>query len=133
VPMPDPNPLLGAYALGAFIGGVPPAAPSRLTATASSYNRIDLAWEDNSNDELGFSIERRVKGETEFAEIIQTEDDATSYSDRAVAGKTTYEYRIRAFNEASFSTYAVSQEPATTDKDKFHWCFIGTLIGELFK
>ena len=36
----------------------PPAAPSRLTATAASSQVINLAWTDNSSDEDGFGIER---------------------------------------------------------------------------
>ena len=39
-------------------GPSPPAAPSTLTAAAASATRIDLSWQDNSNDETGFRIER---------------------------------------------------------------------------
>ena len=35
-----------------------PAAPSNLTATAVSSTQINLAWQDNSNNEDGFKIER---------------------------------------------------------------------------
>jgi YVTN family beta-propeller protein len=130
--MPEPNPLAEVFAIGAFIGGTPPAAPSSLSATADRTNRVDLTWTDNSDDELGFLIERRKQDETIFTEIFQTAADATSFSDAGASGESTYEYRIRAFNEAAFSDYAVSGE-VTTPEDKFHWCFIGTLTRGLFK
>jgi hypothetical protein len=31
----------------------PPAAPSNLTATASSSSQINLSWSDNASDETG--------------------------------------------------------------------------------
>ena len=42
--------------------GNPPAAPSNLTATAVSSNRINLAWTDNASTELGVRIERSIDG-----------------------------------------------------------------------
>jgi hypothetical protein len=33
-----------------------PAAPSSLTATATSSTQINLSWTDNSNNETGFKI-----------------------------------------------------------------------------
>ena len=129
--MPEPNPLQGAFALGTFIGGTPPNAPSRLSGTASRYDRIELTWNRNSTDESGFILERRKKGDAEFSELVQMAAGATSYTDGGVLSETTYEYRIRAFNEAAFSAYATSSE-ITTPEGKFHWCFIGTLVAEWF-
>jgi YVTN family beta-propeller protein len=127
---PNPNPVQGAFALGTFFGGTAPVAPSNLSGTASSPGGIDLTWTDNSNDELGFMIERRVQGNTDFVQIAQTGPDRTSFSD-IVASGTTYEYRIRAFNETSYSAYANSAA-ITTPEETFHWCFIETIAGEVF-
>jgi YVTN family beta-propeller protein len=127
---PNPNPIEGAFALGTFFGGTPPAAPSNLSGTASSPEGIDLTWTDNSDDELGFMIERRVQGDTDYVQIAQTGANATSFSD-SVASNTTYEYRIRAFNETSYSGY-VDSAAITTPEETFHWCFIGTAAGEVF-
>lgn len=126
----NPNPVIGAYALGTFFGGTPPAAPSNLSGTATSPGGIDLTWTDNSDDELGFMIERRVQGNADFVQIAQTGADTTSFSD-SVASNTTYEYRIRAFNETSYSGYANSAA-ITTPEETFHWCFIETAAGEIF-
>ncbi|MDA0991342.1 MAG: LamG domain-containing protein, partial [Verrucomicrobia bacterium] len=37
----------------------PPAAPSDLTVDSVSNNQVDLSWQDNSDNETGFDMERR--------------------------------------------------------------------------
>jgi len=126
-----PAGIQAAFALGAFIGGAPPVAPSALSGTAGSFDRIDLTWTDNSDDELGFIIERRVQGSADFIQIVETPPNATSYTDVSVTSETTYEYRIRTLNETSFSAYATSSA-VTTPEGEFHWCFIGTITAGVF-
>ncbi|MCJ8501916.1 hypothetical protein [Desulfatitalea alkaliphila] len=120
-----------AYALGAFIGGRPPAAPSGFTAEATSYDRIQLAWTDNSSDPLkalGVKIERRRKGARTFTEIVRVPAGTTTYRDAPLQSDTTFEYRIRAYNEAADSAYVTPRETeVTTEKGGFSWCFIQTL------
>ena len=67
--------------------GVPPAAPSNLTASAASSNRINLAWNDNASNELGVRIERSIDGTT-FFEFATAAQNATSYADNAVNPQT---------------------------------------------
>lgn len=121
----------GAYALGAFIGGRPPAAPSGFTAEATSYDRIQLAWTDNSSERLkalGVKIERRRKGTRAFTEIVRVPAGTTTYRDAPLQSDTTFEYRIRAYNEAADSAYVTPREnEVTTEKGGFSWCFIQTL------
>ena len=86
--------------------GVPaPAAPSNLSATAVSSNRIDLAWTDNASNELGVRIERSIDGST-FFEFATAAQNATSYSDTAVNPQTKYWYRVRAYNAGGASSLA---------------------------
>jgi alpha-tubulin suppressor-like RCC1 family protein/fibronectin type 3 domain-containing protein len=76
-------------------------APSRLTATAISYSQIDLSWQDNSNNEDGFRIERLTFPVTTFLLIATVGQDITSYLDSDLTSFTTYFYRIQAFNTIS--------------------------------
>ena len=72
-------------------------APSNLTATAFSYNQINLSWQDNSNNEDGFEIERSVDS-INYTLIFRTNVNTASYSDTVSSSIYAYYYRIRAFN-----------------------------------
>jgi hypothetical protein len=97
----------------------PPAAPSNLVATAVS-SRIDLTWQDNSNNESGFKIER-CQGTQAFcngapanySQIATTAANVTSYQDTGLTASTTYTYRVRAFNGGGDSGYS-NNSSATT-------------------
>src|SRR4029450_3673278 len=85
----------------------PPAAPSNLTATAISGTQINLAWQDNSNNENGFKIERcQGNSCTNFAEIAQVGANVTVFSDTGLTPDTQYGYRVRAFNALGDSPYS---------------------------
>jgi hypothetical protein len=85
----------------------PPAAPSNLKATAVSRSQINLAWNDNSNNEKTFAIERcRGATCTNFALIANVAANKTSYSNTGLSRNTTYRYRIRAYNDAGYSAYS---------------------------
>jgi YVTN family beta-propeller protein len=118
----------GAFSLGRFIGGSAPAAPDELEAATESSGSITLSWADNADDELGYRIERREDSEEEeFVQVATTDEDETTYKDISLSRGTTYEYRLRAFNEVGFSDYSTTAS-ATTDNERFSWCFIHALL-----
>lgn len=82
-----------------------PAAPTALTAKAVSNSRIDLTWKDNSDNEKGFKIERRT-GTGSYVEIATVGPNITTYSDTGLLRRTTYYYRVRAYNDAGYSSYS---------------------------
>ncbi len=89
-------------------------APAGLTATAVSSNQINLSWSDNSDDEIGFKIERK-KGETEaFSQIATVGANVTTYNDTGLAASTTYSYRVRAYSEAGDSSYSNTAQATTS-------------------
>ncbi|MHC1742078.1 MAG: fibronectin type III domain-containing protein [Syntrophobacteraceae bacterium] len=94
----------------------PPAAPSGLTATASPLSdqppTVTLTWTDNATNEQGFAIER-ANGTGVFVEIARVGANVTTFLNTTVQPKTTYTYRVRAFNIAGFSLYS-SQATAIT-------------------
>lgn len=96
------------------IAFTPPAAPSSLQASARSDVEIDLSWKDNSDDEAGFEIVRRI-GNGPFARIALVPANTTSYADRRgrtlavvrrASPKTTYTYAVRAFGTAGVSEWS---------------------------
>lgn len=76
---------------------IAPIAPTDLRVTAVTASRVDLAWTDNSNNELGFKVERSLDGQA-FTEIATVAPNVTTYSDSTVAAATLYFYRVFAFN-----------------------------------
>jgi alpha-tubulin suppressor-like RCC1 family protein len=73
-------------------------APLNLTATAVSTSQINLSWIDNSNNEDGFEIERRIGEYSNWIQIATVGSNAVSYSDTELTFGITYYYRVRAFN-----------------------------------
>jgi hypothetical protein len=72
----------------------PPAAPNQLRVRAVSSRRVDLSWNDRSNNEDGFRIYRN-------GSLIATVGaNTTSYSDTTVRPRTSYCYQVAAYNAA---------------------------------
>ena len=86
----------------------PPEAPTRLTAMAVSSSRIKLAWQDNSTNEKGFRIERRVGGTGDWVEIGTVATNITRFLDEELETLTTYHYRVVVFGIGRAS--AISNE-----------------------
>lgn len=84
----------------------PPAAPGSLTATAVSKTQVNLAWADNSANETGFAIERSARATSGFAQIATVAANVRSFSNTGLKSRTTYYYRVRAFNAAGNSAYS---------------------------
>jgi titin len=83
----------------------PPLAPSNLTGTTAGQTQINLAWQDNSNNEDGFKIERKPNG-GEFTEIASMAANVKNYQDNGLSQDIEYVYRVRAFNAGGNSGYS---------------------------
>lgn len=89
-----------------------PSAPNNLVGTATSTSQINLTWSDQSNNEQGFYIERRV-GSGSFSQIAQVNANITSYSNTGLTENTAYSYRVRAFNAIGPSNYSNTASATT--------------------
>jgi len=85
----------------------PPSAPTGLTAVASAGG-VTLAWTDASSNEVGFRV-LRCKGTkcTPTAVVVTLAPDVVTWTDVAVLPRTTYRYRIRAYNSAGVGTSGI--------------------------
>jgi len=86
-------------------GGTAPAgSPNSPTGLAAVLNggNADLTWTDNSNNETGFRVERRV-GAGAFSTLTTTAADATSFSDATLAPGNSCTYRVIAVNASGDS------------------------------
>ena len=82
-----------------------PSPPSNVFARVVSQGQIDLIWKDNSDNELGFSVERSEHPDKDFKEVGRVAANKNIYSDNSVEKNTTYYYRIRALSENGRSIF----------------------------
>lgn len=110
--------------------------PVGLTAEWSGNNEVTLNWVDNSSDEQGFIIQRRIGRGTTWSTLTTTGQNATTFIDPGLTGSTyasdytVYIYRVRAKNAtltggtppaevviAGIASSATSESSRDTDAD----------------
>jgi Fibronectin type III domain len=90
-----------------------PASPSSLNATANPIS-ITLNWTDNSNNEIGFNVERTTTPTVSSSWLGIAQPTAPPYTDNDVNLCVTYSYRVNAYNSvgpSSSYTNTVSASP----------------------
>ncbi|MBD5781174.1 hypothetical protein IEN85_16865 [Pelagicoccus sp. NFK12] len=83
----------------------PPAAPANLAAEDKT-SKVTLTWDDLSNDETGFSIQRRKQGDQTWSQLATTAANSTTYDDNLDIGTDTFEYRVAADKGEVASDYS---------------------------
>ena len=90
----------------------------------ASAGQLQLTWTDNSNNEDGFKIERKLGTNGTFSQITSVGVNVTTYSDTNLTDGATYCYRLAAFNSAGTSAY--SAEGCATVKSTLSITKIGS-------
>jgi hypothetical protein len=80
------------------------AAPSNLTALASSQTQIDINWQDNSSNETKFEVHRSATLTGSFTLQATTSAQVTGYSDQGLEPSSQYCYKVRAARVKGSST-----------------------------
>jgi hypothetical protein len=89
-----------------------PNAPSNLSATAVSSSQINLAWNDNSNNETSFEIWIYQSG-IGWNTLPFQNANVTSYTDEGLSPSTLYYYVVRAVNSAGVSRWSNAASAST--------------------
>jgi outer membrane protein assembly factor BamB/peptidoglycan/xylan/chitin deacetylase (PgdA/CDA1 family) len=112
-----PSPAIAAdgTVVAATIGGVvfgnlshtPATAtpPSNLTASVLSETEASLAWQDNSSDEYGFRIEKRLGTVGAYTFLTNVGAGVQAYTDSGLQSGMTYYYRVCAYQQGGLSAY----------------------------
>jgi serine protease len=101
-----------------------PSAPSNLSATPSAWDTIELNWSGNSNNEIGFEIQRYDDEKPVYMRLVSTgtnvhafrDEHAGTWNEELNSG-VVHTYRVRAGNLgglSGFSSTASAQIPHTT-------------------
>lgn len=86
-------------------GGSAPAAPTNLTAIATSDDEVDLDWTDHANNESEFRIELRKGTSGAFTDVGGVGANARA-SVSGLDPATLYQFRVRARNASGDSPYS---------------------------
>lgn len=101
----EDNEMMRPYRVSAGPENVP-LAPSGLRVLATARTYIYLRWQDESNNETGFEIERAVAQEGPWTLVKTAKANAELANDTGLTPQTTYYYRIRAINGFGQSDYS---------------------------
>lgn len=81
-------------------------APANLTYESVSKNTIKLSWEDTSNIEIGFRVERRLGLSGEWYTIAYLEPNTVTFNDIWINDTDVYYYRIKVLDRANSVNYS---------------------------
>src|SRR5256885_204403 len=85
--------LAAATTLAAPVGATGIPAPTKLSAVATSFNSIHLAWVDNAKTELGYKIDISTDGKT-FARVTTVGANVAVFDSIGLNPSTKYFYRV---------------------------------------
>ena len=92
----------------------PPSAPTAVTASVVSSSEVNVTWQDNSSNEIGFYV-YRSSDSVNWSQVGNAVADSTSFADTSASPATSYVYQIGAFSPSFETLSAVSNEVTTPD------------------
>ena len=98
---------------------VAPTAPDWLITNPNPSAGIDLTWHDNSDNELGFVLERKSDSSPDWSPVFSPVINQTSWSDSGLSCGEHYYYRLHAVNAYGDSAYSNTADAWSLQKDEF--------------
>jgi uncharacterized delta-60 repeat protein len=83
-----------------------PDDPTNLTIQLTEPGTFKLEWEDNSDNEVAFILERSSEGESYFTAYDTVAENVTSAFDSDIIPHKEYLYRVKAINSAGGSEFS---------------------------
>jgi Chitobiase/beta-hexosaminidase C-terminal domain/Concanavalin A-like lectin/glucanases superfamily len=90
----------------AFKSGYNASSEASATFTIVSAPKLTVTWQDNSNNEDNFEVERKTGTNGSYVRIVTLAANNNSYADAGVISGATYCYRVRAANSSAVSGYS---------------------------
>jgi hypothetical protein len=83
----------------------PPKAPTGLSGVAAAGPSVVLTWTDQSKNETGFTIQRRVQATpaNPWTTVGTVGAGVTTFTDTSVTSGTTYNYQVFAVNKVGYA------------------------------
>ncbi len=97
----------------------PPAAPSDFRVTDIGERRIDLAWEDESDNESGFEVFRASDPDDPYVKVKTTAVNQTTLGDNRLSPLHTYHYLVRAVGASGTSAFDSLQATTALPLNEF--------------
>ena len=91
----------------------PPNPPASLGATAASPSQINLTWDDASNDETSFEIQRDTTSSFSSPATLTAGANAESLQSAGLDPNRTYHYRVRARRGSAASAWSNTDDATT--------------------
>jgi hypothetical protein len=110
---PNPTEPVPPASFAASTSGPKVNAPSGTAAVAVSEYHIDVSWQDNSINEIGFEIHRSTGSGGTFGLWVTTGPDVAGYAEFGLTPSTQYCYQVRALRKTGNKTsYSAFSSPA---------------------
>ncbi len=95
------------YFAGSYTAaGKAPAAPTSVLAKATSFNKVNVSWTNNSTTQTGFEIYRANTASGPWQIVKTAPANTTSWIDsNAIQPSTPYYYKVQAINQYGGSGY----------------------------
>ena len=84
----------------------PPAAPSNLNGTSSDPHVVNLTWNDNANNELGYRIESKIGANGTYELVTTLGQNTTAGTITSLLEGTQYYFRVQGVNAGGRSAYS---------------------------
>ncbi|MDP2039247.1 MAG: fibronectin type III domain-containing protein, partial [Ignavibacteria bacterium] len=90
-------------------------APTNLSVQPTASSRAQLKWDDNSNSEDGYTVERKIGQNGNFQKLKDVNANTTAMEDDAVNPGQVYYYRVKGYNNNLSSAYSNEAGVTITD------------------